>query len=243
MPIEQIRPKNTFETLSCSTAEIRQLSDLKIDPNHPRKTTTKQAEKSAALICAVSWMPPILVDQNNIVVVGQEWVEGAKLLGMDTIQILTSSAMSEEQVRLFRIAHARILEEGQWDKKSLAAEFTYLINANMTCNLDFSIELTGFDVAEVDIILDCKDGDENDGADDIVLDLDSAAVSKVDDLWVLGNHRVLCGDSLDPNIYRKLLDGRQSQLLCSDPPFNVKIDGHVSGKGAIKHKEFSMASD
>lgn len=242
MSMEPTCVKNTFESLNGSVIEKRQLSDLKTDPNHPRKTTVKQAEKSAALIRALSWVPPILIDQNNIVVVGQEWVDGAKLLGIDTIQVLAANTLNEQQIRLFRIAHARILEEGHWDKRSLAAEFSYLIEAKMTCDLNFSVELTGFETAEIDIILDDQgDGGDSD-TDDIVLDLENAPVSKVDDLWILGKHRILCGNSLNPDSYRRLLDGKRCQLLCTDPPFNVKIDGHVSGKGAIKHKEFSMAS-
>lgn len=234
-------PKNTFEAKNSYKAELLPISTIKIDPKHPRKTTPKQINKAAAFMAIAAWVPPIIIDQDNYVLVGQEWFEAAKELGMENVQVLVVDGLSEPQRRAFRIAYARILADGGWDYKQLAIEFEYIIEMELTCDLGFSAEITGFEAAEIDVCLSGVTGDEEDPADQIP-DPPKVPISKLGDLWLLGKHRVICGDALDPEIYKKLMGGEPIQLVCSDVPYNVPIKGFVSGNGAVKHEDFSMAS-
>jgi DNA modification methylase len=138
------------------------------------------------------------------------------------------------------LADNRIAEDAGWDQEMLAIELQGLID------LDFSIELTGFDIAEVDLLFDgeaeAKAPDCN--VDDKIppLSATGSAVTRPGDLWQLGQHRLLCGDATDSASYTKLLGSAKAALIFTDPPYNVPINGHVSGLGKVQHSEFAMAS-
>jgi DNA modification methylase len=108
--------------------------------------------------------------------------------------------------------------------------------------LDFEIEATGFELPEIDFRVQSLDPPEiADKADDFELAA-GPAVSSPGDLWLLGQHRLFCGSSLEASAYEALLDSERAAAVFTDPPYNVKIDGHVCGAGATKHREFAMAS-
>jgi len=107
------------------------------------------------------------------------------------------------------------------------------------------IEVTGFSLGEIDMILDEaseRSPQESGPDDDVPAGVPQNIVSRTGDLWVLGNHRLLCGDARATLDYERLLGGQLADLVVTDPPFNVEIDGHVSGLGKVKHREFAMAS-
>lgn len=235
-------PHNIFEAINSYAVETWPASDLKTDEKHPRKVTKKQPEKASSFIRAASWLPPIIIDRQGYVLAGQEWLEGARLLGMETVQVIVVDTLTEAQMRAFRIAYVRIMEDGEWDRDNLAAEFKYLIEAELSCDLDFSVEVTGFETAEIDLILDSDPADAAPDPADAVPEPEKIAISKPGDKWILGNHNIICGDSLDPAVYGALLEGTSVQLVCSDPPYNVPIAGFVSGNGAVRHGDFAMAS-
>lgn len=115
-----------------------------------------------------------------------------------------------------KLLYARILEDGVWDRKLLATEFQYIIEAELTCDLEFSAEITGFETAEIDSCLGgVVDSSDADPADHIP-DPPKKQVSKLGDLWLLGDHKVICGDALNPGVYQKLMAGASVQLVCSD---------------------------
>lgn len=232
---------NSFNLQNTSKIETWQLANIKIDAKHPRKVTKKQAEKSAAFIRAATWVPPIVIDREGYVLAGQEWVEGLKLLDTKDVQVLLVDTLTEPQRRAFRIASIRIMEEGEWDPEHLAAEFQYLIEAELSCNLNFTVEATGFETAEIDFYLNSSEPIAADPADSTP-ELQKTAVSKLNDKWILGEHRVICADALDLSSYEKLLEDEPIKLVCSDVPYNVPIKGFVSGNGTIKHDDFAMAS-
>ena len=103
-------------------------------------------------------------------------------------------------------------------------------------------ELTGFEAAEIDLMIDAERGESVDPADDAVNDDDEPAVSQPGDLWLLGEHRILCGDATQADTYDRLMAGERARMVFTDPPYNVPINGHVSGLGSVKHREFAMAS-
>ena len=106
--------------------------------------------------------------------------------------------------------------------------------------LDFSLEVTGFEMAEIDLFIEnltpASDGDQ-DPADELPESSD-VQVSKLGDLWQMGKHRALCGDALDERSYSRLMGKERAQVVFTDPPYNVPINGHVSGKGKTHHREF-----
>ena len=147
-------------------------------------------------------------------------------------------SLSEDQVRAYILADNRLAEEkAGWDDSILAIELQHLL----TVNLDFDVTCTGFEVPEIDLIL--QEAAAKPSAEDIFEHAGSESpVSRPGDLWILGKHRVLCGNSLDEACYAKLMNGRIADAIFVDPPFNVPIHGHVSGNGSIQHREFQMAS-
>ena len=149
--------------------------------------------------------------------------------------------LSEAKVRAFRIADNRLTEISIWDDRLLAE----ILGELSALDLDFSIEATGFSMGEIDLrieSLSAKPEDKADPADELPELPDHPAVSAAGDLWILGRHRLLCGSALDADVYQRLMDGRAAQAAFTDPPYNVPIEGHVSGNGAIRHREFAMAS-
>ena len=135
------------------------------------------------------------------------------------------------------IADNKIALLSGWDATLLKAEMEILIQE------DFDVETTGFSTAEIDLMFDVpaegKGSDPDDLQEDDVVE---QPVSRPGDLWLLGNHRLLCGDALNPESYQVVMQGNLAQMVITDAPYNVPISGHVCGNGKVKHKEFAMAS-
>lgn len=134
------------------------------------------------------------------------------------------------------LADNRLAEESGWDKDILAIELQHLINID-----EFDIAITGFEYAEIDSVLE-EVRNKQDEDDSLEMDEPSRVITQPGDLWKLNKHRLFCGDALQESSYTKLMGSRRADLVFSDPPFNLKIDGHVGGKGSIHHREFAMAS-
>src|ERR1700733_8911073 len=127
-----------------------------------------------------------------------------------------------------------------WDEELLALELKEL----MAADIDFSIDVTGFSIAEVDQLVEGLAPEEGgDPADDQLPDpAQVPSRCQLGDIWRLGPHRLVCGDALDPAVVRTLMDGEKAEMVFTDPPYNVAIDGNVSGLGKIRHRKFAMAS-
>ena len=133
----------------------------------------------------------------------------------------------------------RLVENGGWDKSILAIELQYLLTLDCA---DFDVTITGFEIPEIDVIL--EEANQASATEDAVPELitDEPPVTKLGDQWLLGKHRIICGNALHEQTYRALMGKNRAAVVWTDPPFNVKIDGHATGKGAIHHREFAMAS-
>jgi DNA modification methylase len=139
------------------------------------------------------------------------------------------------------IADNRLTEIATWDDRLLAEQ----LKALSVHGLDFNIEITGFEIGEIDLriaSLDELPERDDDPADPVPELPDGPAVSKLADLWLLGGHRVLCGSALDAAAFGALVGEERAATVFTDPPYNVPIDGHASGLGAIHHRSFPMAS-
>jgi DNA modification methylase len=214
------------------------LSSLIPSPTNARTHSKRQISQIAASIRRFGFNNPILADADNTVRAGHGRLEAAKQLGMATVPVIRASHMSPADFRAYALADNRLAEEAGWDEDILAIEFQEL--RLIAPNLDLT--LTGFEVAEIDLIVEQAGPDEDpaDEAEDLGQGL--PVVCRAGDLWLLGDHRIFCGSALEPAAYRILLEGQPADAVFTDPPYNVKISGHVSGKGAIQHREFAMAS-
>lgn len=181
----------------------------------------------------------MLVSDDGEIIAGHGRVEAAKLIGMKTVPTLALSHLNEAERRAYVLADNKLAQNAGWDKEILAIELQGLID------LDFEVELTGFSLAEIDLVLDEASDADPDGVcapEDEVPVLGDTAVSQTGDLWQLGRHRLLCGDARSHEDVAVLLDGSMANMVFTDPPYNVKIDGNVCGSGSIKHREFAFAS-
>jgi DNA modification methylase len=149
------------------------------------------------------------------------------------------SHLTDRERRAYVLADNKLALNAGWDKEILAIELQSLVD------LDFDVELTGFSLAEVDLLLD-EASDANpegpDAADDLIPRVESQAVSRLGDLWLLGRHRLLCGDTRSAMDMDRLMGNARADLVFTDPPYNVAIDGNVCGLGSVKHREFAFAS-
>ena len=218
---------------------------IKIDrlvpnPRNARTHNRRQIKKIASSIERFGFVNPVLVDADNGIVAGHGRVEAARYLGLATVPTLRVDHLSDADKRAYILADNRLAEDAGWDHDMLAIELQGLID------LDVSIELTGFELAEVDRIIEGQGSlspENTDPADEHV-EPDPAApcVTRVGDLWELGSHRLLCGDATKAGSYNELLHDDPASLVFTDPPYNVPISGHVCGSGKIQHREFAMAS-
>lgn len=147
--------------------------------------------------------------------------------------------MSDAEKRSLMLADNKIALNEGWDNELLVSELADLSKME----LSFDIELTGFEVGEIDLIIGDADGNSVEEAEIAPEpDLDAPVITQRGDLWVLGEHKVLCGDARNPDDMNCLMGVEKADVGFTDPPYNVRINGHVSGAGRIRHREFTEAS-
>jgi DNA modification methylase len=201
-----------------------------------RKHSPQQLRKLAASIDRFGFVLPILVDSEQRVVAGWALVLAARQLGLSEVPAVSLTDLSEAELRMLRLALNRIADDGAWDQQALAFEFSEILDLAPQVDL----EITGFEMGEIDVLLDGSGLDQEDELPPI--DAEGTPVSRLGDLWVLGKHRLLCGDALRPESYARVMATDKAQMMFADPPYNVPIEGHVSGLGAVNHTDFAMAS-
>jgi hypothetical protein len=215
----------------------RPVGDLKPFPANPRRHPEAQLAGLMKSIAKI-WTNPILIDESATILAGHARLEAAKRLGLTEVPTLTLVGLTAAEKRAVVIADNRLPEQALWDFELLQDHFKALID------LDFDVELTGFSTGEIDLLLDGKPVPAaTDPADDVAgLSLEGSAISQPGDIWGLGRHRLVCGDALQSTPYAALLAGERAQMLVTDPPYNVPINGHAMGRGKVRHREFKMAA-
>ncbi|MHC4406426.1 MAG: site-specific DNA-methyltransferase [Planctomycetota bacterium] len=219
----------------------RTVDELAPYTRNARTHTKKQIHQIAASIKEFGFTNPVLIDASGGIIAGHGRLEAAKLLGLHKVPTIRLDHLTDAQKRAYVIADNRLAELAGWDDELLAVELQYLSEIE----LDFDVEITGFETAEIDLLIESLDasGEESDPADEVPeIDEHVPAVTQPGDLWVLGAHRLLCADALKPESHERLMDGAKATMVFTDPPYNVPIDGHVCGLGKVKHREFAMAS-
>jgi DNA modification methylase len=219
----------------------RRVSELRLRKDNARQHSAKQIRQIARSIESFGFNVPILVDANLAIIAGHGRILACRLLGWDEVPTICLEHLSEAQARAFVIADNRLSELSEWNDELLAEQLRDL----SVLDLNFELEAVGFSTSEIDLRIEALGAGENgpdDSADEPAVASAGPAVSCVGDLFLLGPHRVYCGSALDDAAYLALMDQKVAAMVFSDPPFNVPIEGHVSGRGAVHHREFSMAA-
>ena len=213
------------------------VSELKNNPRNARTHSKHQIRQIADSIKAFGFTNPVLVDHGNTIIAGHGRVAAAKLLGLSQVPAIRLEDLSPDQVRAYVIADNRLAEKAGWDKSILAIELQHLL----TIETGLDVTITGFEIPEIDVLL-AAENDKPDPDDTFEVDEAALPVTRLGDLWHLGKHRVLCGSAVKQESYSMLMASRRATVVFTDPPYNVRIDGHVSGNGSVRHREFPMAS-
>ncbi|MDZ5699848.1 DNA methyltransferase [Chelativorans sp. M5D2P16] len=207
--------------------------------NNARTHSKKQIRQIADSIRRFGFCNPVLVSDDHTIVAGHGRVEAARLIGLTEVPVRKLSHLSREEIRAYILADNKLAENAGWDRELLAVEMQGLID------LDFDIEVLGFSTTEIDLIIDGEAAEKR--GPDPRLDApepvaEGPAVTRKGDIWQLGPHRLLCADARSADEVGRLLGGECATMMFTDPPYNVPINGHVSGLGRIRHREFALAS-
>ena len=213
------------------------LASIKLNPNNAREHSRKQLAKLARSIEKFGFITPVVVDEAGELLCGHARVLAAREVNIQAIPAVRACHLSEAEKRAFVLADNRLAELASWNAISLKRELQFLSELD----IDYDFAALGFDTAEIDFFL-TEDEETDDRADALPQVLNAPAVSRPRDLWQLAQHRLYCGSALEDSSYRTLLADEPADMVFTDPPYNVPIQGHAGGRGGVKHREFAMAS-
>jgi len=240
------------EAPSTPTGSASSLTDLRIaylppgslrpSANNARTHSKKQLKQIAGSIKRFGFVNPVLISDDFEIIAGHGRVEAAKMLGLKEVPTVRLSNLSPAERRAYVITDNRLAELAGWDRDLLASELKGLLELQFD-----DIELTGFSLGEIDDLLDWaaenkaeQPGRENELPAD---SLQGPAVSRAGDLWLLGPHRLLCGEALDLTSYQFLLEGKQADLVLTDPPFNIAIEDKGSSPDRVGERNVAEISE
>ena len=211
------------------------ISALRPYPKNARTHSPKQIRQIAKSIKSFGFTNPVLIDKDNCILAGHGRVEAAKLAGLTEVPAVVISHLTPAQKKAYILADNRLAELSGWDKNILKVELEELQSIE---DGDFDLTLTGFETPEIDVLLAPQDAPAIENAGFLAKSIPARV--KSGELWQLGAHKLLCADSTQPVSFRRLLGEEKANLIVTDPPYNVKISGHV--RSSEKYREFAMAS-
>ena len=222
------------------TSPLRRNAQLRIEyldiaipqpmPGAPRRHPNSQIRALAKSLQAFGQVLPILIDSENRIISGHAQLEAARKVGMTQVMVVRVEYLSEPQTKALMIALNRLADLSSWDDAALN---TILLGLH-ELDLDFDIEATGFTEIEIELRLEQHDVDEP--VEQAIVVGSGPAVTQPDDLWQLGEHQLLCGNALEEVAWARILGQERAAVVVTDPPYNVPIDGHVSGLGKHRHR-------
>lgn len=220
------------------TIEYLPIDALRAAPHNSRTHSKKQKALIAQSITRFGMVTPVAIDAGGELIYGHARVEAARMAGLNEVPVVRLAHLSPDERRAYLLADNRLALEAGWDRELLALELKELQA------LDFDLPALGFSLPEIDKLYEDLADARIDGADPLEDDIPPPAqtnVSAMGDIWVLGNHRLINGDARSADDYDRLLQGDEVSVIFSDPPYNVKIEGNVSGLGEVVHSNFAMA--
>jgi hypothetical protein len=232
-------------TLRFAPERIEQwsLDRLAAYPRNPRTHSAEQVAQIAASIVEFGWTNPVLVSRDGEVIAGHGRLEAARKLGLETVPVVVLDHLTEAQRRAYVIADNKLALNAGWNEELLAAEL-HALNGE-----GFDLSLIGFDEAELDALMaplgDASGSDESAGADDDIAnevpEPPRKSISRVGDLWHLGEHRLLCGDSTEADCIARVMHGEHAALVFTSPPYGNQRDytRAYSNEGDIVYEPFA----
>ena len=202
--------------------KLAEISNIKPYENNPRKLSEQAIEKVAMSLKEYGFRQPIVVDKDMVIVAGHTRFRASKKLGLKQVPISVIDNLSEEQINAYRIADNRTAEESEWDSELLKMEIKELEAK------DFKLDLLGFNDEQLNnILFEEKQGLTD---EDEVPETPEEPISKLGDIWKLGNHRVMCGNSVDYEDVNKLMNNKIADLVNTDPPYGVNYQSNMRTK-------------
>jgi len=219
---------------------VEKITNLNPCPSNARTHSKKQIKQIAASMAEFGFTNPVLIDEEKKIIAGHGRVAAAKQLGLKIVPTIKLDHLTKEQIRAYMIADNKLAENAGWDNDILSIEYQALYELD----LDFDLSLTGFELPEIDFLIQQAVKEETFEETEGIFkgpDRSIPAISEAGNLWQLGTHSVFCGDALAAENYKTLMGNDEAQMIFTDPPYNVPIAGNVSGLGKVKHDDFEMA--
>lgn len=215
------------------TVVYRPIGDLRPDPRNARTHPKRQIEQLCASLREFGFTNPVLIDEQSVLIAGHGRLRAAREIGLADVPTIELAGLSEARKKALRLADNKIALNAGWDTELLKLE----IEDIGTLDVDFDLSLTGFASGEIDVVLKAA----NDPDEEVIPAVPVEPKTMPGDIWVLGEHRVGCGDGRNAEFLRRVVGaGASIDAAFLDPPYNVKINGHANAKG--RHREFAMAS-
>ncbi|MEP5937325.1 MAG: DNA modification methylase [Erythrobacter sp.] len=211
--------------------ERRTIASLNGLKKRVRKSERAQIERVAQSLSTLKQSAPVLIDQSGEIINGHIVVKALEQLGETEVWCAVIEHLDENERSLLHVAINRIGETGAFDIEALG---------DLCIDLDalgFDLGVTGFSLPELDIILAPGEGDPTNESEALIA-LPDQPVSRIGDLWIMGDHRLYCGDATDVSAYQAVLQDELADVIFTDCPWNIPIEGFVSGAGKIKHPDF-----
>jgi DNA modification methylase len=227
---EQANPPWPIEMLP-----VRSLTPAR---RNARTHSKKQIQQIAASLQRFGVINPLIADDQGRLVAGHARAEAAKLLGLKFLPVIRLSHLSEAELRAYTLADNKLAEHAGWDRALLAVELGDLID--LAPAEGFDVTVTGFEMGEVDSLLTDMDSGKLE-PEDVLPALPAQPVTQNGDLWLIGRHRLLCGDAQLPRNFTRLMNGTLAAAAFLDPPYNLRVSS-IGGRGRIRHPEFAFGS-
>jgi DNA modification methylase len=233
--IENIKSTPRFAAMA---VEYISMALLKPYSRQMRRHTPSKIKRLAKFLERSGIILPLVIDQDNFVILGNARMAALLLLGVESVPVIRVTHLDETMIRSLILADNQFTINANWYKEALREELLYLAPRILELGLEL-IDL-GFETGQLDITIGDVDlsgpGEQERAAPD------GPAVTRAGYIWILGQHKLICGDARDEKNYQLLLGTELAAMVFADLPYNVPIDGHVCGNGAIQHREFAMAS-
>lgn len=226
-------------SLTSSQIVWRSISELRCSSRNARTHSKKQIAQIAKSISDFGFLNPIVIGPDRRIIVGHARYKAARLLGLTMAPTISVTHLSEAAIRAYALADNRLAEKAGWDRELLAIELNEL--QELLPKEELTLDDTGFDSAEIDRLLLDIDNDKPDPVDDVP-QLHARATARLGDSFLLGRNRLFVGDARRLQSFEALMQGERAGMAILDPPYNVRILGHVGGRGRIKHREFVCGS-
>lgn len=218
-----------------SKLETREISQLIPYTNNARTHSDEQVAQIAASIKEFGFNNPVLISADNSIIAGHGRVMAARKLGMETVPCLVLDHLTKTQRKAYILADNRIALNSEWDSQLLSLEFKDLDDNGI------DLEMLGFDADEIDALLNPIEATEGKTDEDAVPEVPAEPVTKLGDVWLLGRHRLMCGDSTSIDAVDTLMAGQKVDMVFTDPPYNVAFNGRSGKHDVIKNDNLPVA--